>query len=242
MDDVLNGKASSGAPAAEFERWWHSQGSWVEPVNRRRDGESGVQLLRRDAGEPPLYCKRQTGHTYRTLLHPFGRPTILRELQAYRVFARLGIKTPRLVYGGVRKRRGQWQALLVTEALQDFVSLEAWYANGASAALKESVLRRLAFTLARLHLAGWQHGCCYSNHVFVKAGEDESGAPQVEIALLDLEKSRRRLSAKAAGRHDLDQLNRHRGSIPEADLSFFRQVYQELLGRNVFREWQRPEK
>ena len=51
-----------------------------------------------------------------------------------------------------------------------------------------------------------------------------------------MEKSRRRLSAKAAGRHDLDQLSRHCGNIPEADLSFFRQVYQQLLERTVFRE------
>ena len=236
MDDALTGKVSSGTSAVEFDRWWRRQGSWVEPANQCRDGESGVLLLRREAGKPPLYCKRQTGHTYRTLLHPLGCPTVLRELQAYRVFARLGIRTPYLVYGGVRKWRWQWQALLVTEALQDFVSLGEWYTDGASAALKESVLCRLASTLARLHRAGWQHGCCYPKHIFVKAGEDESGAPQAEIALLDLEKSRRRLSAKAAGRHDLDQLSRHCGNIPEADLSFFRQVYQQLLERTVFRE------
>jgi hypothetical protein len=228
MGDVLTGKVSSGASAAEFERWWHGQGEWVEPANQCRGGESGVQLLRRGAEEPPLYCKRQTGHIYRTLLHPFGRPTILRELQAYRAFARLGIGTPRLVYGGARKQRGQWQALLVTEALRDFVNLEAWYANGENAALKESVLRRLASTLACLHLAGWQHGCCYPKHVFVKAGEDEAGAPRVEIALLDLEKSCHRWSVQAASKHDLGQLSRHRGNMPEADLLFLRRVYQQL--------------
>jgi hypothetical protein len=221
------GGASSEASATEFDRWWRSQGAWVEPANRRRDGESGVQLLRRGAGEPPLYCKRQIGHTYRTLLHPLGRPTVLRELQAYRAFANLGIRTPRLVYGGVCKRQGQWQALLVTEALQDFVSLDEWYADGA--ALKELVLHRLASALARLHRACWQHGCCYPKHVFVKAGEDENGAYQAEIALLDLEKSRRRLSARAAGRHDLGQLIRHRGDIPEADLSLFQQIYRQRL-------------
>ncbi|MDR1228727.1 MAG: hypothetical protein LBK55_06880, partial [Azoarcus sp.] len=66
-------------------------------------------------------------------------------------------------------------------------------------------------------------------HVFVKAGEDENGAHQAEIALLDLEKSRRRLSARAAGRHDLSQLIRHRGDIPEADLSLFQQIYRQRL-------------
>jgi hypothetical protein len=221
------------ASAAEFDRWWQSRGAWVEPANRCRSGESGVQLLPRDAREPPLYCKRQIGHVYRTLLHPFGRPTVLRELQAYRAFARLGVGTPRLVYGGARKLRGQWQALLVTEALQDFVSLEEWYTNGASAALKESVLYRLALALVRLHLGGWQHGCCYPKHVFVKTGKDENGEARAEIALIDLEKSRRRLSIKAAGRHDLGQLSRHRGNMPEADLSFFRQIYETQLADRV---------
>jgi hypothetical protein len=223
------GQASSEASATEFDRWWRNEGAWVEPANRRRNGESGVQLLLRGAGEPPLYCKRQIGHTYRTLLHPLGRPTVLRELQAYRTFARLGIRTPRLVYGGVRKRQGQWQALLVTEALQDFVSLDEWYTDGAGVALKDLVLHRLASTLARLHRAGWQHGCCYPNHVFVKAGKDENGVHQAEIVLLDLEKSRRRLSARAAGRHDLSQLIRHRGGIPEADLSLFQQIDRQRL-------------
>jgi hypothetical protein len=227
VDDRLKDTASSEASVTEFDRWWRSEGSWVEPANLRRDGESGVQLLQRGAGEPPLYCKRQIGHTYRTLLHPLGRPTVQRELQAYRVFARLGIRTPRLVYGGVRKRQGEWQALLVTEALQDFVSLQQWHADGA--ALKDLVLHRLASTLARLHRAGWQHGCCYPNHVFVKVEENENSAPQAEIALLDLEKSRRRLSAQFAGRHDLDQLIRHRGDIPEADLSLFQQIYRQRL-------------
>jgi hypothetical protein len=228
MEDVLMSEASSAASAIEFDRWWRTHGSWVEPANRRRGGESGVQLLRRDTGEPPLYCKRQIGHTYRTLLHPFGRPTVLRELQTYRAFAGLGIRTPRLVYGGARKRQGQWQALLVTEALQDFVSLDRWYADDAGAALKELVLYRLASVLARMHLAGWQHGCCYPKHVFVKAGEDENGAQQAEIALLDLEKSRR-LSVRNAGRHDLGQLIRHRGDIPEADLSLFQKIYRQRL-------------
>jgi hypothetical protein len=163
------------------------------------------------------------------LLHPFARPTILRELQAYRAFARLGVRTPRLVYGGARKWQGQWQALLVTEALQDFIGPGQWYANGGAAALKESVLCRLASTLVRLRRAGWQHGCCYPNHVFVKVGENESDAPQAEIALLDLEKSRRHLSARAASAHDLGQLSRHRGDMPEADLLLFQRVCQRRL-------------
>lgn len=227
---VMTEKASQPLIATEFDRWWDSLGIWVEPANKRRGGESGVQLLQqRDSTRPPLYCKRQVGHIYRTLLHPFGRPTILRELQAYRAFARLGIKTPNVVYCAARRQHANWQALLVTDALQGFVSLEQWYTSKNSAALTNAVLRQLAATLARLHLAGWQHGCCYPQHIFVKAQADINGAVEIDIALLDLEKSRRRFRIKDAARRDFGQLGRHRGNIPETDLLLIHQAYQQVL-------------
>jgi len=227
---VLTGRAATRTPDTQFDRWWNSTGTWVEPANRRRGGESGVQLLRpRDPSHLPLYCKRQIGHTYRSLLHPLGRPTVLRELEAYRALARLGIKTPNLVYCAARHQHAQWQALLVTEALQGFVSLEQWYAQDSAPALKQQVLRQVASTLARLHLARWQHGCCYPKHLFVKLRPSESGETQIEIALLDLEKSRRRWQSKQASRHDLGQLLRHRGSIPQADVLFVQQAHRQAL-------------
>lgn len=229
------GILTSAIPAhtgpSQFDRWWQSAGYWVEPANQRRGGESGVQLLHQhNAGRPPLYCKRQTGHLYRSLLHPFGRPTILRELQAYRAFARLGIRVPRLVYGAARRQDEQWQALLVTEALQGFVSLEQWYATGPhNPELNRMIMQELATTLARLHLSGWQHGCCYPKHVFINVVTGDDPEPRIEIALLDLEKSRRRWLTLRASRHDLRQLYRHRGPQPEADWHYFQQAYAEAL-------------
>ena len=222
--------ADAPAAAAEFDRWWHSPGQWVEPPNLRRNGESGVRLLRqRDPIRPLLYCKRQIGHTYRSLSHPFGRPTILREQQTYQAFSRLGIKTPNIVYCAARQQQGRWQALLVTEALQGFVSLEQWYLSYKESALNDAVLRQVAVTLSRLHQARWQHGCCYPKHIFVRPHSSESEAPQVEIALLDMEKSRRRWRVKSASQHDLDQLARHRGNMPESDLLLLHDVYRLAL-------------
>ena len=67
------------ASTSTFQRWWNTQGEWVEEPNQRRAGESGVQRIRlRDPQQPLLYCKRQIGHLYRSWLHPFGRPTVLR--------------------------------------------------------------------------------------------------------------------------------------------------------------------
>ncbi|WP_315292214.1 lipopolysaccharide kinase InaA family protein, partial [Ectopseudomonas oleovorans] len=51
----------------------------------------------------------------------------------------------------------------------------------------------------------------------------------VDIALLDLEKSRRRWRVASASRRDLGQLDRHRGAMPDADMSYLHQAYQQAL-------------
>jgi hypothetical protein len=219
---------SSHSPVSSvFQRWWNTQGEWVEPPNVRRDGESGVQLLQpRDRSRPALYCKRQVGHLYRSLRYPFGRPTVLREQVALSAFERLGVRVPDLIYCGASRESGRWQALLVTGALQGFVSLDAWYRDGAQRqygdAVHRQMLEQLGLTLSRVHRGRWQHGCCYPKHIFIRPSDDGAS---VEIALLDLEKSRRRLRRSAASRHDLRQLYRHRDGIPLTDLQLFREAY-----------------
>lgn len=219
------------ALASTFERWWHTQGEWVEAPNQRRSGESGVQRIRTKA-QQLLYSKRQTGHLYRCWRHPLGRPTILRELQAMQALDKLGIRVPKLVYCAAQKSAGQWRALLVTEALEGFVSLEQWYASSnalrASAALNHHLLQQLAVMLSRLHLVGWQHGCLYPKHIFIKCHSARTG-DWVELALLDLEKSRQRLFGAAASRHDLSQLYRHRGAMPESDWQTFVATYSSFM-------------
>ncbi|MDX2354463.1 lipopolysaccharide kinase InaA family protein [Stutzerimonas xanthomarina] len=209
------------ASTSTFQRWWNTQGEWVEEPNQRRAGESGVQRIRlRDPQQPLLYCKRQIGHLYRSWLHPFGRPTVLRELQALQAIGRLGVRVPEVVYCGTRQQAGQWQALLVTAELEGFISLEDWYQQGLGerfgTAVQERMLAAVGISLGCIHQAHWQHGCCYPKHIFLKV-HGEGDAAGVDVALLDLEKSRRRLRRTAAARHDLCQLRRHRQAMPEKD-------------------------
>ncbi|GHU06237.1 hypothetical protein FACS1894158_12080 [Betaproteobacteria bacterium] len=219
----------------DFDHWWESEGKWIEPPNQRRGGQSGVRVLRQgDPASPLLYCKRQVGHLYYSLRYPLGRPTVLREQLAYRLFTSLGIRVPRLVYCAARKQDGQWQALLVTEALEEgFVSLDQWYADTPREEIDSppgrTVLRQLGATLARLHLSRWQHGCCYPKHLFVRVLRKESADAQFDIAMLDLEKSRRRWYARSASRHDLGQLWRHRGQMSESDWKEMLDAYNGVL-------------
>lgn len=168
----------------QFDHFWQQQGEWVEEPNQRRGGESGVQRLSDDTGHT-FYAKRQIGHIYRSLLHPFGRPTVLREYEALNSFEQLGVRVPHIVYCGVeRDAEHQWRALLVSEALEGFEDIDSWFAAGAREryhpALHERVLLDLAQNLVRMHRGHWQHGCLYGKHVFVKVvGEGAEARAEV---------------------------------------------------------------
>jgi len=212
--------ASFEAPgSSSFDGYWQQQGEWVEAPNLRL-----------------LYAKRQVGHIYRSLLHPFGRPTVLRERDALEGLRRLGVAVPEVVYcAAARNAENRWRALLITRALDGFEEIDRWYAGGGrerhGECLHQRLLQRLGETLARMHLGRWQHGCLYAKHVFVKVS-GEGAAAQVEVALLDLEKSRRRLSRRRAARHDLRQLRRH-SSWNEADWQQLIYGYQTAFGSAI---------
>lgn len=210
----------------DFAYWWDQKGDWVEEPNERREGSSGVQFLPATEGRPNLYSKRQINHCYRSLRHPLGRPTVFREEQAIRAFNALGVQTPKLVFCGAEQLTDHWRALLVTEELAGFVSLDDWYAADAGGpdVDRTPMLEQIARMLVSFHRAGWQHSCCYGKHIFVRPAE-EGGLP--EVAMLDLEKARRRWPATSAARHDLDQLSRHRGEMPTEDWQTLLQLYEQ---------------
>lgn len=219
----------------QFEFYWQQQGEWVEEPNQRRGGESGVQRLRDEQGQT-LYAKRQIGHVYRTLLHPFGRPTVLRELDALRSCQALGVRVPDIVFCGVeRDPQRQWRALLVSKALDGFVDLDTWHAQDARLhhrpAVHDAMLQALAVNLARLHRGHRQHGCLYGKHVFVRV-TGEGAQATVDVALLDLEKSRTRLSRQRAAGNDLRQLKRH-SSLTEAEWQKLLYFYREAFGSAI---------
>lgn len=213
----------------DFNSWWARTGEWVEEPNQRRGGESGVQLLAPETPEQPwLYSKRQTNHMFYSLRYPFGHPTALREKNAIQGLERLGAKALKLVFYGAIKKGKDWHALLVTEALTGFVDLDQWYSQQrtqpADSATISSVLQEVANNFYKMHTGGWQHGCCYSKHIFVKV--NPAHAPQV--AFIDLEKARRRWPAHRAALHDIKQFGRHRGAMPEEHWQIFLEHYCNL--------------
>lgn len=217
----------------EFEFWWGTSGPWVEPPNVRRNGTSGVQRVVQDG--KTLYVKRQTGHLFRSLRYPAGRPTALREGIALSRLAELGVNAPRPVFYGARKVAGVWQGVLVTKDLGGFIDLDTWYAQGGARTLTteqhQRLFKRLAETLAKMHLGKWQHGCMRSKHIFIKASATETRF-DFELALLDLEKSHGRITIMGAARHDIPQLRRH-SFWDESQWQYFLSCYEQAIGRSV---------
>lgn len=212
----------------EFDRWWSRRGEWVEAPNLRRSGQSGVERVK--DGEQLLYCKRQQGHLYRSLRYPLGRPTVLRKARALTAFRDLNVAVPEIQYFGACNCESQWRGLLVTEGLPGFVSLDTWYESCElrREEIGAQIMRTLAATLMGLHRRRWQHGCLYPKHIFVKVVNADSN-PGVQVALLDLEKSRRRWTMRAAAKHDLQQLSRHWETLPVTHWRFLIDSYKSRI-------------
>lgn len=191
---------------AAMDAWLAVPGDWVEEPNERRGGLSGVKRILSSDGRQ-LYRKQQFGHLFRSWQHPFGYPTSMRERDALVHCQRLGVPVPRLIFAGCRKHSGDWQAVLVTEGLEGFRSLEECYLLEQERAWGETLhlqlLQEVGRVLGHLNSGKRQHGCLYLKHVFVRVRGEA-----VDVALIDLEKSRKRLTRWRAARHDLRQIAR----------------------------------
>jgi hypothetical protein len=229
---VASSNVSHSLSSASLDHWWHIQGEWVEQPNERRGGYSGVQRIIQHG--QLLYAKKQTGHIYRSLFHPWGRPTVLRERDALLAALKAGVTVPEIVYCAAERGSEGWRAMLVTKALDGFQPLDEWYASHAreqcDATLQQQLLQQIAQCLANLHRARQQHGCMYAKHIFVRIQTTGTTA-SCEIALLDLEKSRRRLTSKQAALHDMLQLRRH-SPWDQSEWQSLISHYQQAMGRN----------
>ena len=207
--------------------WQALPGEWVEAPNERRGGYSGVQRVRLDDGRW-VYRKQQQGHIFRSASYPLGYPTIAREAAALLECEQLGVRVPKKLFSHWHKLAGQWQALLVTEELRGFRSLDQHWAQPSvkqwDSATYLKVLDALGQMLGRFNKHRLQHGCLYPKHLFIKV---EGGA--VKVALIDLEKTRKRLLPSQAARHDLQQLWRRCGWRGEQWQAFLR-GYQQTYG------------
>ncbi|WP_438767584.1 lipopolysaccharide kinase InaA family protein [Kushneria sp. TE3] len=187
----------------DFDFWWQAPGEWVEPPNERKGGLSGVRFVSPDPGGPAYYVKIQHGHLFHSLRYPLGRPTTVREWQGLKRCQALGVNAPPPVFFKARKSGQGWQAVMVTEALLGYQSLQAMLKADAHVPdQRVTIFTALANNLVRLHRSNYKHGHLYPKEVLVRLDEDGSGS----TALVDLEKCQRRPSKRLAAMRDLTRL------------------------------------
>ena len=208
---------------ASFEQLWAYTGDWFEPPNRERGGWSGVNFieLTNEAGKKQgFYLKRQQGHMRRTWRHPIvGEPTFVREFEIIEHLTQHNVKTPKIVYFGSQ----QTQAVLLTEALEGFVSLDKMQTD-FQFLQKIELIRQLAGAVRNMHLAGVQHRSLYDKHFFIK--EINSS---FEAALIDFEKSRVNSFISMLKFSDLITLNYRTQSFSRTQRLRFYKQYVEIV-------------
>lgn len=202
----------------DFDACWRVQLATVEPGNEGRGGWSTVgrhTVSAPDGSRLGLYVKRQQDHVYRSWRHPWrGRPTGEREMRTLRRCRALGIPTAEPVLYAQRRLGRHLQGVLVTRELAGYRALDDllgdWRRDGPSPrALRLRLLQLLASQVRALHAARLEHNCLYPKHLMVRtawlAGDmNDAGA----VALIDLEKCKRRWWRSTCTLRDLDTLNR----------------------------------
>lgn len=205
---------------------------WFEEPNQRRGGWSGVSrcdLTLADGGKVGVFIKRQENHITRTLLHPFGISTFIREMQNILLFKQAAIPALEPVYFAVRKVEGNLRAILCTEALDGYEPLEdltdGWLRDGwPDRKSRHRLMAAVASVMARMHDHKIQHNCFYPKHIFVRFAGDE-----ISVRIIDLEKAKVKRFRRHASFRDLYALNRHAKGWSRTDRLRFFLLY---LGRD----------
>ena len=215
-----------------FDDIWRLDTDWFEPPNKRRGGWSGVsrfELETADHNRVAAFLKRQENHFSRTLLHPFkGIPTFVRELRNILRLMKRDIPTLDPIYLAQRKIDGVQRAILMTEELTGFRSLQdfmlQWQTEGwPDRELRQNLMRAVAGLMRRMNQQHMQHNCFYPKHIFLKFTDDK-----IDIRIIDLEKAKWRPLTIMATLRDLYTLNRHTPTWSRTDRLRFFLLYLQI--------------
>lgn len=224
-----------------FDKVWDYKVNWFEEPNERRGGWSGVGriTLRQDDGsEMAAFLKKQDNHCRTSFLHPVkGVPTFQREFEMMRFLASKNIRTPEVLLFG-RNPQGDLKTTLMTRDLAGFESLEAatetMFANGRPDLQKQRALARAVAHFARkLHAAQIQHRSFYPKHLFVNIQNEQNP----EVAVIDLEKSRKNRLPFLRTLIDLAVLNRHAKYWSKTTRLYFYLQYFGIQQLTPYTKW-----
>lgn len=226
----------------DFNALWDLEAEWFEEPNHRRGGWSGVARCELDlpeGGKRAIFLKRQQNHGTFSWRHPLrGMPTFQREFKHIMHYRECGVPTLEPVYFAMRTIGKDQRAILVTEELAGFLSMEeraqGWLEGGVPARpIRLRFLRAVAGLLAQMHAKGIQHNCFFPKHVFTRQNPDGS----VEARIIDLEKSRWRPAKTLSARRDLYSLTRQSLYWSRTDRLWFFKAYLGIGRLTPYAKW-----
>lgn len=227
---------------SDFDSLWKLEAAWFEEPNHRRGGWSGVsrcELAIPGGGSRAIFLKRQENHGTPSLRHPIrGVPTFSREFKRIMEYRSKGVPTLEPVYFAMRNVGKDQRAILITEELTGFVSLEDrvqdWLKVGAPPRpLRQRILKAVAALLQGMHAHGIRHSCFFPKHVFVRLNDDDS----VEARVIDLEKSRWRPFKTLCAMRDLYSLSRFSSFWSRTDRMLFFKEYLNIPHLTPYAKW-----
>ncbi len=178
----------ANAQLDNFEALWSLQLPWFEEPNHRRNGWSGVvthSLQQADETDLNLFIKRQQNHNTPTLWSPIkGEPTFRREFRNIIRLQQCNIPAVEAIYYGERKTGKDYQAILITRALDGYLPIPDFYPSCEEN--PSALIQAIAELAVKLHKQGLAHYCFYPGHIF--AARDTEG--NINLRLIDLEKLR----------------------------------------------------
>lgn len=204
-----------------FDKFWNMPRLFVDDVNYRRGGWSGVSELRigNDTDSQTYFVKRQENQQRYSWRHPFGQLTYEAEIDAIRFCQRQNLPCVDVVCWGISKGANSSRAIVVTRAIE-FQSMDAIMASNPQWDLLLELLRVCGRQLYRMHSLGFRHGALYPKHIYLN--------PQTsEVKLIDFERSRRLHRIRSAIEPDLYQLIKRLGNMPVAAYEALLQPYLE---------------
>jgi hypothetical protein len=227
-----------------FDQLWSLDVEWFEPPNQRRGGWSGVsrcELDLPDGGKIAIFLKRQENHITRTVLHPFGMSTFVREIQNILRFKKASIPALEPVYFAVRKVDGNLRAILCSAALVGYEPLEnlveRWSTEGwPDRKNRQRLMGAVASVMSRMHDHKIQHNCFYPKHIFISFTDAE-----IKVRIIDLEKAKVKILRRFASFRDLYALNRHARYWSRTDRLRFLLIYlgRKSLDRDAKELWRK---
>lgn len=228
-----------------FETIWSLDIGWFEEPNRRRGGWSGVSRLEvtpPDAKPTAVFIKRQQNHITRTWRHPArGITTFRREFENLQWLGAVGVPTLEVLYFAERTSGGNRQAVLISRELTGYMSLEEhmghWQRHGfPKRPVWHALMQKFAGIANHMHRHHIQQNCFMPKHVFIARLDGD-----MDIRLIDFEKTKRTLTAQAAMLRDLDTLNRRSPDLRTTDRLRFLLAYfgRKRVDAKVRETWQR---